>query len=133
VRRSRPSEPTIDLLFIEELQAIGEAAKQDFLGELVDQFVRDTEMLLGELRTGLKADDAIGVSRIVHKIKGSAGQLGGRRLTSSCARMETNALEGDLEQALNDLQDVEADYEELSRALMKEWSLRRRTRAARRA
>ena len=133
VRPSRQSEPTIDLLFIEELYGIGQAAGQDFLGELVEQFVRDSETLLVEMRSALKAEDAVGASRIAHKIKGSAGQLGGRRLASSCARMETNASEGDLEEALEGLGDLEVDYEELSRVLVHEWSSRRRTRAGQRA
>ena len=133
VRTSRQSEPTIDLLFIEELYGIGEAAGQDFLGELVEQFVRDSETLLVEMRSALKAGDAVSASRIAHKIKGSAGQLGGRRLSSSCARMETNASEGDLEEALESLHDVEVDYEELSRVLVHEWSSRRRTRGVQRA
>jgi two-component system sensor histidine kinase/response regulator len=128
VGRSRQSEPTIDLLFIEELYGIGEAAGQDILGELVEQFVRDAETLLIEMRSALNAGDVVGASRIAHKIKGSAGQLGGRRLSSSCGRMETNASEGDLEEALEDLLDVEVDYEELSRVLVHEWSWRRRTR-----
>jgi HPt (histidine-containing phosphotransfer) domain-containing protein len=133
VRPSRQSEPTIDLLFIEELYGIGEAAGQDFLGELVEQFVRDSETLLVEMRSALKAGDAVGASRIAHKIKGSAGQLGGRRLSSSCARMETNTSEGDLEEALEGLHDVEVDYEELSRVLVHEWSSRRQARGVQRA
>ncbi len=117
--------PTVDLVFIDELCAIGGAAGQDFFGELLEQFVYDTDTLLTELRKALEANDAPGASRIAHKIKGSAGQLGGRRLTSSCARMETNADTGSLAQGRVDLHHMETDYQELCRALTEERSSRR--------
>lgn len=43
-------EPTVDAVFIDELRVIGKAANQDFLGELVAEFVEDTDTLLVELR-----------------------------------------------------------------------------------
>ncbi|MGO9342980.1 MAG: response regulator, partial [Acidimicrobiales bacterium] len=122
------TEPTIDLVFVDELCTIGIAAGEDFLGELLEQFVHDTDALLNDLNDTLTSSDAAEAGRIAHKIKGSAGQLGGRRLTSSCSRLETSASTGHLEQARADLREVEVDYRDLRRALNKEWSSRRSDR-----
>ena len=40
-----------------------------------------------QLRDALATDDALAVGRIAHSIKGSGGQLGGRRLAASCGRL----------------------------------------------
>lgn len=112
-----PDEPPVDPVFIDELRKIGKAAGQDFLGELVTEFVHDTDTLVVELRDALELKDAERVGRIAHKIKGSAGQLGGRRLTSSCARLETAALLGALTEGHVDLEELEVDYQELRLAL----------------
>jgi HPt (histidine-containing phosphotransfer) domain-containing protein len=112
-----PAEPTVDPVFIDELRKIGEVAEQDFLGELVTDFVHDTDTLVVQLRDALELKDAQRVGQIAHKIKGSAGQLGGRRLASSCARLETAALLGALTEDHFDLQELQVDYQELRLAL----------------
>jgi CheY-like chemotaxis protein/HPt (histidine-containing phosphotransfer) domain-containing protein len=123
-------EPTLDLVFVDELSSIGDAAGQDFLGELLEQFGRDTDSLLSELRDRLDNSDTDEVRRIAHKIKGSAGQLGGRRLTSSCAKLETDAPTGNLDQLRIDLREAEVNYRDLRRELTREWSSRRSDRVS---
>ena len=117
------AEPTIDPLFLDELRVPGEASKQDLLGDLVGQFLLDTDSLLAQLRRALDADDAPVMARIAHNIKGSAGQLGARRLTSSCARLESSASEGHLADARSELQEMEANYLALRSALTSEAAL----------
>ena len=80
---------TIDPAVIDELRVLGGADEQDFLAELIDQFVRETEPLLVELREALEVGrrrHAWAASRTA--IKGSCSQLGGRRLALSCGRLE---------------------------------------------
>ncbi len=132
-RQGYETEPTLDLVFVDELSSIGDAAGQDFLGELLEQFGRDTDSLLSELSVTLSNSDAEEVSRIAHKIKGSAGQLGGRRLTSSCAKLEADASTGNLDQVRIDLREVEVNYRDLRRELTREWSSRRSNRVPRHA
>jgi HPt (histidine-containing phosphotransfer) domain-containing protein len=92
---------------------LGNATEQDFVAELVDQFVHDTELRLVELRNALEVEDAGAVARIAHSIKGSGGQLGGRRLALSCGRLERKAANGRLSEARIDLREVEFDFLEL--------------------
>jgi FOG: HPt domain len=125
------AEPTLDPTVIDELRVLGEAAEQDLLDEVIDQFVHDTEPLLVQLREAFEVDDPTAVGSIAHGLKGSCGQLGGRRLASSCARLEEKATAGSLSNAVDDLLDVEVDYQELRRALRHEVSSidRRHTRS----
>ena len=114
-RRSDPEvEHTIDPVVFDELRILGDATDR-ILAELVEQFVHDTEPLLVELRDALEVGDALAVGRIAHSIKGSSGQLGGRRLALSCGRLERKAAAGSLAEGQDDLLEVEIDYEELRR------------------
>jgi PAS domain S-box-containing protein len=116
------AELTIDPAVIHELRVLGQAAEEDFLAELVDQFVEETEPLLAELGDALEAGDERAVSRIAHSIKGSSGQLGGRRLAQSCALLEGKATAGSLSEGSADLQEVTIDYRDLRRLLREELS-----------
>ncbi len=115
---NRPSaeEITIDLLVFDRLRVLGAAAGHDLLTELIEQFVHDTAPLLVQLREALEARDAIAIARIAHMIKGSSGQLGGRRLAASCDRMERNAATASLTDGASDLRDIEVGYALLQRA-----------------
>jgi CheY-like chemotaxis protein/HPt (histidine-containing phosphotransfer) domain-containing protein len=111
------AETTIDTGVLDELRLIGEAADEDFIAELVDEFLRDTDVRLAALRTAIEAEDAAMVGEIAHSIKGGGAQLGGHRLAASCGRLETRAATGTLSGALVELREVELDYEELRYAL----------------
>jgi CheY-like chemotaxis protein len=76
---SPAADMTVDTEILDQLRVLGGTAEEDFLGELVDQFVKDTEPLLVQLRGAFEGDDAPTVGRIAHAIKGSCGQLGDSR------------------------------------------------------
>jgi CheY-like chemotaxis protein len=117
------AEVTIDLVVFDELRACGESARSDFLAELIHQFARDTEPLLVQLREAFEIGDAAAVGRIAHSVKGSAGQLGGRRLALACDRLEQRSVAGRLLGSETDLETIESGYRELRRALKEELSL----------
>jgi HPt (histidine-containing phosphotransfer) domain-containing protein len=123
VGHASADETTIDPAVLEELRFLGEAAEEDLLTALVDQFVRDSEPLLVQLREALEVGDALSVSRIAHTIKGSCAQLGGRRLALSCGRLEGKATGGSLSDGQDDLLEVEIDYQDLRRTLSRQLSL----------
>jgi histidine phosphotransfer protein HptB len=119
-----PSEPerTFDLAALEELRTLGESIGPEFLPELVDLFVQDTELLLVQLREAVEIRDVVAVGRIAHNIKGGGGQLGARQLASSCSRLERAADVGFLSVNQTDLHEVEMDYVELRHALRQQLS-----------
>jgi two-component system sensor histidine kinase/response regulator len=111
------AEFAIDHADFDELRLLAEATEHDFVSELIDQFVHDTDLLLSQLREASTRGDAVAVGSIAHSIKGSGGQLGGRRLEASCARLERRATTGGLSDGLADLSEVETDYRELRATL----------------
>jgi CheY-like chemotaxis protein/HPt (histidine-containing phosphotransfer) domain-containing protein len=111
------AEVTVDPTVFDELRQLGADSAQDLIGDLVEEFVLGTAGLLVELRSALEAGDHLEVSRLAHFIKGTSGQLGGRRLASSCLRLEDRVTTDSLSDADTDLHEIEADYEELCRTL----------------
>ncbi len=107
-------------MIFDRLRVLGAAAGHDFLTELVDQFVADTGPLLTQLGEAVAIGEARTVGRIAHMIKGSSGQLGGRRLAASCNRLEHNAATGSLADSEGNLRDIETDYQMLRQAWAEE-------------
>jgi two-component system, sensor histidine kinase and response regulator len=107
----------IDRVVFDELRVLGDAVDHDFIADLVDEFMKNTEPLLIELRQAMAMGDALTVGRIAHSIKGSSVQLGGRRLAISCSRLEETTTTDSLGNRETDLQELEFDYLELCRAL----------------
>jgi two-component system, sensor histidine kinase and response regulator len=107
------AEFAIDHADFDELRLLAEATEHDFVTELIDQFVSETDLLVVDLRAASLRGDAVAVGHIAHSILGSGSQLGGRRLALSCGRLETRAIAGDLSAGHVDLSEVESDYREL--------------------
>jgi CheY-like chemotaxis protein len=115
-------EMMIDPLVIDELRLLGLAAKSDFLAELVDLFLFETEPMLEQLGQALEAGDYDSVSRIAHSIKASCSQLGGRRLAVACDHLEEKVMAGSLSGGRTDLAEMTGDYQDLRRTLLDELS-----------
>ena len=116
------AEFAIDHADFDELRLLAEATEHDFVTELIDQFVAETDLLLADLRAASSHADAVAVASIAHSIMGSGGQLGGRRLALSCGRLESKAIAGELSGDQVDLSEVERDYQELRVALTEQRS-----------
>jgi PAS domain S-box-containing protein len=117
VGHTSAAEFAIDHAEFDELRLLAEATEHDFVADLIDQFVEQTDLLLRDLREASSKGDASAVGHIAQSIKGSGAQLGGRRLALSCDRLEQNATTGDLSHSPDDLAQVERDYAELRHAL----------------
>jgi two-component system, sensor histidine kinase and response regulator len=116
-RQLSGDEITLDPAVFADLRVLAETADEQFLITLVDRFIADTEPLLLQLGAALEIGNAATVSSLSHSIKGSCGQLGGRRLALSCDRLERKATAGRLADGENDLAEIESDFHKLSRAL----------------
>jgi HPt (histidine-containing phosphotransfer) domain-containing protein len=68
------------------------------LGELLSLFVRDTRIRLQGIREALTSADAEARRQAAHALKGSAGNMGARRVALFAARLErADAVLEDLE------------------------------------
>ena len=67
--------PVVDVNVLENLSALG--AGTDFLASLIDDFLRDGEELIGELRGAVEQRNVREFRDIVHGMRGSAMHIGG--------------------------------------------------------
>jgi two-component system, sensor histidine kinase len=102
----------LDEVIIRELLAF---TSPEFVRELIDLFVRNTEVELAALREA-RADPSR-LRAIVHKLKGSCFTIGARALAALCERIESLPPASPPEELDALLTSLEAEFRETSRAL----------------
>ena len=117
-----PPESPVDASLVAELRALSD--DEDFLAELVSQFVADTDASVDQLRAALEAGDISAAATLAHSIKGSSGTVGGWRPALACGRLEARALSGHLIAARGELGEVANEYQELRRTWAGNWPRR---------
>jgi CheY-like chemotaxis protein len=82
------SDESLDLSMIRALRGLCGPDQVDPAAELIDMFIRDGGACLDKMRLALQAGDAALLRSSSHSLKGSSSNLGARRLSSMCARMQ---------------------------------------------
>jgi PAS domain S-box-containing protein len=108
-----PGGPVLDEAVIAELISLGD----EVMAGLVPAFVLDTHERLAGIRAAVHDGDAAGLSSQAHALRGSAGNLGGRRVATMCGRLEDAARAGLLDPAPADLVTLEAEVEQMLAAV----------------
>ena len=90
------------------------------LGELIAMFLEDIPRRVQAIRAATTTPDLEALKVAAHTLKGSAGNLGGRRLASLCAELEKLAKCGDWESIRSRVTDIEAEAAKLQAALANE-------------
>ena len=80
---------TIDPTTFAELQA---SAGEDFTKELIDTFLEEAPVMLGELRAALAAGDADGFRRAAHSLKSNSQTFGATQLGALARELELTGL-----------------------------------------
>ncbi|QIN77575.1 response regulator [Rubrobacter marinus] len=114
-RLEDPLDPDV-LAGLRELGGTGDG-EPDILAELVELFVEDAEPRLAALREAVAAGDAEGIERAAHTLKGSAGNMGARRMSEIASRLQDVGTSGDLSKAGALLEDLEFEYARVKPAL----------------
>ena len=87
------------------------------VAELVDLFVDDVPPRLASIREAVAARDPEALVRTAHGLKGSAATLGADGMAELCRQMEASGREGEVLQAEDLLESLEAEFERVKRAL----------------
>ncbi len=85
--------------------------------ELAEVFLGDAEARLEALREAAEVGDADAVERTAHTLKGSAGNMGARRMAETCARLQDAASAGDLSGVPGLLEQLRKDFGRVRPAL----------------
>ena len=105
-----PTEPPIDPAVFESLRALQEAGQPDPAAELIDLFLADTPPRLNALAAAVRDSHASGLRESAHSLKGTASNLGARRLAALCAKLEVGAKAGDLANTASWFAEVTEEY-----------------------
>jgi CheY-like chemotaxis protein len=111
---------SLDLAVIVGLRELREPGQPDPLVELIDAFFKDARPRLQRLEAALESRDGIQAGALAHTLKGSASNLGARRLALLCARLEKHTKAGEVPEASSLLQTVKTEFERVEQLLAAE-------------
>jgi HPt (histidine-containing phosphotransfer) domain-containing protein len=83
---------------------------QEFLAELIDDFLQDAPALLETLRTAASSGDADAARRAAHTLKGTSRTFGAEELAALCQGAEAAAGIGDLESVRSRVDEIEVAW-----------------------
>jgi PAS domain S-box-containing protein len=112
-----PAPAVLDLRVISGLRELREPGQPDPLRELGELFLKDARPRLERMESALAAGEAPVLATAAHTLKGSASNLGARRLAGLCATLEKQARAGDLSEAASLLLDVKGEFLQVEAAL----------------
>ena len=110
----------LDRTVINGLKELREPGQPDPLRELVELFLKDAQPRLDKMDAAAATGDLPALGAAAHTLKGSASNLGARRLASLCAALEKQARAGEAATPAETLAEVKAEFEEVRRRLAAE-------------
>ena len=115
-----PAVEVLDRSILDGLRELREPDQPDPLVELIDLFLRDARPRLERMAAATQAGDWPALASSAHSLKGSANNLGARRLSSLCATLEKQGKANDGPQASATLAEVQSEFEKVELALIAE-------------
>jgi two-component system, sensor histidine kinase and response regulator len=107
---SEPDPEALDRTIINGLMELREPGQPDPLHELIELFLKDAQPRLQEMEAAASAGDLPKLAAATHTLKGSASNLGARRLAAFCATLEKQSKAGDARQSAQTLAEVTAEF-----------------------
>ena len=108
------TQTTIDLATFEALK---EAAGSDFVLELVDTFLSEAPLMLGDLRSALAANDADRFRRAAHSLKSNSLTFGASMLGAMAKALELGGIGPARETGGEPLDRLDDEYARVTQAL----------------
>ncbi len=115
-----PEPDVLDRTVIDGLRGLREPNQPDPLKDLIELFFKDTRPCLEKMQSALAEKNGAQLGALAHTLKGSASNLGARRLASWCAKLEREAKAGELQEAADILLNVRDEFHAVEQALVTE-------------
>lgn len=112
----------IDSNAIANLRALDPDDECGLIDELIDTFLDDAPKRIEMLRESISRLDAHRTAQAAHALKGSSANFGATQLVTMCAFIEQQGRAGSLDQANRIFEEIEIEFERVSRALLAERS-----------
>ncbi|MCW3100475.1 MAG: response regulator [Chthonomonadaceae bacterium] len=113
--KETPMDTIIDPVMLAELRSM-----RDILPELIVVFQSEVRVRIDAMRLAIESGQAEKLRELAHGIRGAAGNMGGRSLTSVCAALEQIGRAGTVEGATALMPEVEMLFDQLCAALKRE-------------
>lgn len=97
-------------LLIEQVDGLVAAAGIDGTHEILEAFWRSTSELLDSLASQITEPDLDPAAQTAHAVKGSAANIGARRLAETATAIEDACRDGDRDLLATKLQEIRNDY-----------------------
>lgn len=105
-----PDSEALDRTIINGLKELREPGQPDPLRELIELFLKDAQPRLQQMEVAAAAGDLAKLTAATHTLKGSASNLGARRLATLCAALEKQSKAGDTGQSDKTLAEVTTEF-----------------------
>jgi HPt (histidine-containing phosphotransfer) domain-containing protein len=89
-------QPVLDQAVIDALRRLTPAGEPDVLAEVLKLFLDEVPPRMARLRNAWQAGNIEEMHRAAHSLKGSAGNIGARRLYDVCGQLDAIGKAGDL-------------------------------------
>jgi HPt (histidine-containing phosphotransfer) domain-containing protein len=114
-----PENDLLDPRMLDAIRQLDDGATV-LLAQVVQIYLESAPGLLARLRNGLDQGDPELVRQATHTLKSSSANLGANRLAELCKRLEAAARGGTLGRATPQADEVEAEFERVRAALLRE-------------
>jgi CheY-like chemotaxis protein/HPt (histidine-containing phosphotransfer) domain-containing protein len=117
---SESGQAALDAAALAALRELREPGQNDPLKELGELFLKDARARLQQIESALAERDSPKLAAAAHALKGSASNLGARRLSALCAGLEKLGKAGDLTEAASILLNLRSEFHCVEESLVTE-------------
>jgi CheY-like chemotaxis protein len=117
VTTAAPAEQVMDWTAFDSLRALQEEGEPDFVQEMIDLFLVETPPLIANIRQAIENQNADGLRRAAHTLKGNSKSLGAQRLSLLSLELEQNGRTASFDGAAALLAQVETAFTQTQHAL----------------
>lgn len=111
---------TLDTSTLDDLRGLRMPGEPDPLAELIDLFLKDAPLRVGEIEKAVQSRNAHGLEASAHSLKGSASNLGAKHLSTLAAKLVGLAREGRLSAAPDIFAELKTEFQCVAKALDEE-------------
>lgn len=110
--------PVLDLAVIDTLRQLTPPGEPDVLSEVLKMFLEEVPPRIGLLRIAWTEGNIKEVHRAAHSLKGSAGNVGARRLYDVCKALDTSGT-SDAPASADLVERLDAEYRAVEAAILR--------------
>jgi CheY-like chemotaxis protein/HPt (histidine-containing phosphotransfer) domain-containing protein len=115
------SEEPLDPAIIAGLRRLGKGRGEQWMPQLISEFLRDAGSNLDRLRLAVEQEDLRTIADRSHALAGSVATFGARGMGQLCRRLKTLGSQGNLEAARETMAEIEAEFDRVLVALRAEF------------